>query len=256
MTDKIESARAELESILRPRPRACRRRREARYLRDWRGEVEAKAIAIARPATPIKSPPSCAFARAPGLQSSRKAATQECARGRRRIRCAPMRRRRARTHARHRAIDSQERAATVEAGVVLETLQEAARARGLLFPLDLGGARELPNWRNVGDQRGRREHHSPRLRARFVLGNRGGDGRRRNRRFALDAAQRQHRLRFEKSSYRQRRNARDYHRRDFAFARRGRGRASLVASPKKTQRRRCGCFRICRRETRRSRRSN
>ena len=139
MTDKIESARAELESICGPGHALVAADAKARYLRDWRGEVEAKAIAVARPANADQVAAVVRFCARAGLAIVPQGGNTGMCAGATphplRPDCVVVALERMRAI---RAIDAEERAATVEAGVVLETLQEAARARGLLFPLDLG----------------------------------------------------------------------------------------------------------------------
>ena len=139
MTDKIESARVELESICGPGHALVAADAKARYLRDWRGEVEAKAIAVARPANAAQVAAVVRFCARAGLAIVPQGGnTGMCAGATphpQRPDCVVVALERMRAI---RAIDAEERAATVEAGVVLETLQEAARAHGLLFPLDLG----------------------------------------------------------------------------------------------------------------------
>ena len=109
------------------------------------------------------------------------------------------------------AIDPVQRTATVQAGVVLQTLQEEVDKHDLAFPLDLGARGSATIGGNAVDQRRRQPRdplrHDPRHDARP----RSGAGRRHRRLVAEPADQEQRRLRSQAAVHRLGRHARHHH---------------------------------------------
>ena len=103
---------------------------------------------------------------------------------------------------------------TVEAGCVLQTLQEAARQRRLPVPAEPGGRRQLHHRRQPRDQRRRHAGRALRQHARPVPGAGSRHGAGRDLEGLTRPAQGQHRLRPARPVHRQRRHAGRHHRRD------------------------------------------
>ena len=115
-------------------------------------------------------------------------------------------------HERVRAMDADNLTITVEAGCMLQNLQEARRDSRLAVSAEPGGRRQLHHRRQPGHQRGRHAGRALRQRARPVPG--AGSGHRAGRDLGRPErpAQGQHRLRPARPVHRQRRHAGHHHR--------------------------------------------
>ena len=100
------------------------------------------------------------------------------------------------------AIDPVQRTATVQAGVVLQTLQEEVDKHDLAFPLDLGARGTATIGGNAVDQRRRQPGDPLRHDPRHGPRRRGGAGRRHHRVVAEPADQEQRRLRSQAAVHR------------------------------------------------------
>ena len=143
----ISSSMADSGATLRRAPRRRRRRAHVLtaaadvepYLTDWRGRYHGAALAVVRPADTSEV---AAVVRACADSRRRRSSPQGGNTGHVRRRDAGRRRRRRwccrlRGMNRVRALDAANATITVEAGVTLRAVQEAAAAAGLLFPLSL-----------------------------------------------------------------------------------------------------------------------
>ncbi|MDE2437390.1 MAG: FAD-binding oxidoreductase [Sphingomonadales bacterium] len=130
---------AELLAVLSPRGLVTDTDLVAPWLTDWRGRFTGKALALALPATTAEVAETvrlCAHHRVPivpqGGNSGMSGGATPDASGHALL----LSTRRMNAILR---VDQSAREATCEAGVVLQTLHEAAEAQGLRFPLTLGG---------------------------------------------------------------------------------------------------------------------
>lgn len=128
-----------LQQVLGPRGLTCDPDLIAPWLTDWRGRFTGKALALASPestAQVAETVALCARFGVPlvpqGGNSGMSGGATPDASGRALLLST-------RRMSAIRAIDPEARQATCEAGVVLQTLHEAAAEHGLRFPLTLGG---------------------------------------------------------------------------------------------------------------------
>ena len=144
-----------------------------------------------------------------------------------------------------RAIDVDNATMTVEAGVPLAGVQEAAAQAGLLFPLVACGRRQLPHRRQPLDQC--RRHRRSALRQRARPGARPRSRARGRPRLGRPerSAQGQHRLRPQAAVPRQRRHARHHHRRGAEAVSRGRARRRRHGPRSPTSRPQSSCCARC-----------
>ena len=166
----------------------------APYLTDWRKTVTGRAVAVVRPANRDEVAQVvrlCAAAGAPmvpqGGNTGQVAAATPDASGSAVV-LSLVRLNRV------RAIDPDNDTITVEAGCVLQAVQEAAREAGRLFPLSLGGGGQLHDRREPGDQCRGDAGLAIWQRTRVGVGAGGGHARGRNLGRAAWPAQGQYRL--------------------------------------------------------------
>ena len=112
-----------------------------------------------------------------------------------------------------RDIDADNLTMTVEAGCILQSLQEAAAAAGLLFPLSLAAEGSCTIGGNLATNAGGTQVVRYGNARELCLGSGGGHGAGRNLEWPVGPAQGQHGLRPAPAVHRQRGNAGGYHRR-------------------------------------------